>query len=151
MGYFDTIFLPLIEWETGIGNQRHGAALYLSSSLRHLIISAFISVTIILCCLVTWHNYKENEVLNISHCPLPLNFCACRAQPSSLSLCLSAGLHISTCLVGTFKLLLRRVNWKSIEFKEGRTESNAFNIAIRAQTCLLNFPLFSLPAWLAYK
>jgi len=55
------------------------------SSLRHLIISSFISVTIILHSLVTWHNYKENEVLNISHCPLPLNFSACRAQPTSPS------------------------------------------------------------------
>ncbi len=34
MDYFDTIFLPLIVWETGIGNQRCGAALpvFLSQS-----------------------------------------------------------------------------------------------------------------------
>lgn len=55
----------------------------LAISLSRLALFHFTPTIIILCSLLTWHNYQQNKVSNISRCPLPPNFSFCRA----LSLC----------------------------------------------------------------
>lgn len=46
----------------------------LAISLSRLALFHFTPTIIILCSLLTWHNYQQNKVSNISHCPLPPNF-----------------------------------------------------------------------------